>query len=124
MIYPYLLQNRSGYGRYASYREALNSLRDGQRQEHEEFVKSFWPHAFIYEHGPEWTVLPLDWRDRERLKEEGYKGKIPKVLSLTIFRDARKQPERREEFENEIWRLAAATVIEYQRTDELESLSK
>lgn len=122
MIYPYLLENKPLYGPYTSYGEAVKAVREMSREEAEAYVKSFWPHAFIYEHGPEWTVLPIDWRDRERLKTESPNIVIPTSLSMTIFCSVKKIPATPEEllyFEDYIWRLAAATVVEQSRTKEL-----
>lgn len=119
MIYPYLTQPKNRYEAYASYKEASGANKTRSREEDEAYVRYFWPHAFIYEHGPEWTILPMDWRDRERLKVEAPEINIPATLSRTIFALAYKNPELRPQVEGRLWKLAAATVIEYARTEEL-----
>jgi hypothetical protein len=121
MIYPYLTRSIPLYGPYASYKEARDAIRKMSDAECESLVKYFWPHAFLYGHGPECTILPMDWRDTERLKIEAPEIKIPARLSMTVFIGLDWSRERQLRQENYLWRLAAFTVIEQARTKELES---
>jgi hypothetical protein len=124
MSYPYLFRQRALYESFASHKEAVEAIRKASRAEVEQFVKKIWPHAFLYEHGDEWTILPLDWRDRQRIKEDHPGFVIPAHLSMTMrFRKCREfDAEQRAKAEEKMWRLAAFTVIEHDRTKELEAI--
>lgn len=63
-IYPYLLTEKSPYAWFPSYKEAVKDHHKKTKEECEKYVRYFWAQAFIYEHGPDWTVIPMEWRTR------------------------------------------------------------
>lgn len=130
MTYPYLLNRPALYSPYASYETALEAIRTNSREDNEAYVKLHWPHAFVYEHGRDWTVLPFDWRVRNRIQQEtpellslisipaylSFTRKIPREEGLGYYDYS---PEYRSKAEAGMWKLAAATWTEYMRTSEL-----
>ena len=132
---PYLKMTRPLYGPYSSREEAVAALETMTTEELQSFVvKNFWPRARIYQHGPEWTVTPMAWQDRNQVKyydkEDGthIADHIPNALSMTVcwgylpwdkVKSEYIYPEGElERREYKMWNLAAHTVLEQSRTKE------
>lgn len=132
--YPYLLVEHPLYGKFPDYKTASDAIRAATQEEAEAYVHEVWPHAYLYEHGPEYTIVPMSWRDIDRLRKEGFD--IPGNLCMTrvwptsSYRTSFEPTTRKytqtpiaEELQAPrvlyMWRLAAATMIEKSRTKEL-----
>lgn len=134
MIYPYLLIKHPLYGDFPDYQTAIKWVRTASGEECELYVKKVWVHAYIYEHGREYTVVSMGWRDYKRIKEENPELDVPNSLSMTQMWstynskwDSEKNIQVPLDIEEQIrrdthmWRIAAATMIERDRTKELEN---
>lgn len=130
-LYPYLLVKHPPYGQFPDYKSATEWMRSASQPEHEAYVRAVWPHAYLYEHGYDYSVLSMGWRDFKWVQENHPELGVPNSLCMTISwktynsrwdSELKKvvpidpiEQDRREKY---MWKLAVATMMERSRTKE------
>ena len=96
--------------------EPRPNAKDMTGEEAQAYVQKRWPSAYMHIHGPECTIIPVPYEERNKLKERGLPWQPPDVpfmlgRVLIPYKWTREQQKPREDY---LWRLAAATCYEYE----------